>query len=148
VVHGRARPKSDALRLCAASGFGEDRIRYLVHSDVGRRTGPQTLHWRVRRLLIYDDHASEIDADAQFDGAARRDAYVPLGHRLLYLNRAAQCVDNTPGLDEHAVAGGLHYPAAMFTGFRVDQFTPMRLQPRKCPFLVGAPRARRNKNVR
>jgi len=45
-------------------------------------------------VVALDDHVPEIDADAQFDAAVGRDVGVPLGHRLLHLNRAAHRIDD------------------------------------------------------
>ncbi len=58
-------------------------------------------------IVALDDHIAEIDADAQFDAAVRRDAGVPLGHRLLHRDRAAHRIDDAGKLYQQAVAGGL-----------------------------------------
>src|SRR6266481_2547460 len=45
-------------------------------------------------IVALDDHVTEIDADAQLDAVVRRDIRVPLGHRLLDLDRTAHRIDH------------------------------------------------------
>jgi hypothetical protein len=45
-------------------------------------------------VVALDDDVAEIDADAQFDAIIRRDARVPLGHRLLHRDRTAHRIDD------------------------------------------------------
>jgi hypothetical protein len=58
-------------------------------------------------VVALDDHRAEIDPDAQFDAVLRRDARIPLGHRLLHLDRATHRIDDAREFHQHAVAGGL-----------------------------------------
>jgi hypothetical protein len=53
-------------------------------------------------------------------------------------NCAADRLDHARGLDQNAVAGCLDDAPAMLADFGVDQFAPMRPQPREGTFLVGA----------
>jgi len=62
---------------------------------------------------------------------------VPLGHRLLHRDRAAHRIDDAGEFHQHAVAGDLDDAALVLSDLGIDQFAPMRLQPRKGPFLVG-----------
>jgi hypothetical protein len=55
---------------------------------------------------------------------------------LRHLDRAAHRVDDARELDQHAVAGGLDDAPAMLGDLGINQFAPVRLQPRKGPFLV------------
>ena len=48
--------------------------------------------------LLYD--VAEMDADAKFDAALRRQAGVALDHAVLHFNRATHRVDHAAELDE------------------------------------------------
>ena len=53
------------------------------------------------------DHVAEMDADPKFDALVGRDPSVALDHRPLDFNGAVHRVDDTPELDDCAVAGAL-----------------------------------------
>ena len=72
-------------------------------------------------VVALDDHVAEIDADAQLDAVVRRDIRVPLGHRLLHLDRAAHRIDDAGKLHQHAVAGGLDDAAVVLGDLRIDE---------------------------
>ena len=88
------------------------------------------------KVVALDDHIAEIDADAQFDAALRPDPGVPLGHRLLHLDRAAHRIDDAGKLHEHAVAGGLDDAAVVLGDFRIDELAAQRFQTFECPLLI------------
>jgi hypothetical protein len=48
-----------------------------------------------------------MDADPKFDALVGRDLGVALDHRPLDFNGAVHCVDDTPELDNCAIAGAL-----------------------------------------
>jgi len=52
------------------------------------------------KIVSLDDHIAEIDADAQFYAALRRDAGVSLGHRALHFDSATHRVDDADEFDE------------------------------------------------
>ena len=89
-------------------------------------------------IIAFDDHVAEVDADAQFDAAVRRDAGVPLEHCLLHRDRAAYRVDDTSELRQKPVASLLDDPAVMIGNFGIDCLAEMRLETLVCPFLVCA----------
>jgi hypothetical protein len=92
----------------------------------------------VIEVVVRDDHVNEIEADAQFDAAVRRNACVPLGDRLLHLDREAHRVDDAGKLHQQAVAGGLDQAAAVLGDFRIEEFAPQRLQAFEGAALVSA----------
>ena len=77
-----------------------------------------------------------FDANAQFNAAVRPDTGVPLGHRLLYSDRAAHRIDDAGKFDQQAVAGGLDDAAPVLGDFWIDQFTPQRCEAFERAFLV------------
>ena len=87
-------------------------------------------------VVALDDHVAEIDADAQFDAAVRRDTGVPLGHRLLHRDRAAHRIDDAGKLHQQAVAGGLDDAAPVLGDFRIEKLTAQRLEAFERAFLV------------
>jgi hypothetical protein len=87
-------------------------------------------------VVALDDHVAEIDADAQLDAAVRRDADVPLGHRLLDFDRAAHRIDDAGKLDQQTVAGGLDDTTVMLGDFRIEQLAAQRFEAFERAFLV------------
>ena len=88
------------------------------------------------------DHVAEMDADPKFDALVRRDPSVALDHRPLDFNGAVHCVDDTPELDNCAIAGALDDAPVMHGDGRVDQIAAQRPQPRQNPILVGSGKPR------
>ena len=84
------------------------------------------------------DHVAEMDADPKFDAFVRRDLSIALDHRPLDFNSAVHRVDDTPELDNCAIAGALDDPAVVHGDDRVDQVAAERPQPRQNPVLVGS----------
>jgi hypothetical protein len=72
-----------------------------------------------------------MDADPKFYAFVRRDPSVALDHRPLDLNGAVHCVDDTPELDDAAVAGALNDPTVVHGDGRIDQVASERPQPRQ-----------------
>ena len=66
------------------------------------------------------------------------DVGVPLGHRLLHLDRAAHRIDDAGKLDQQAVAGGLDDAAVVLGDLRIDELAPQRLEAFERAFLVRA----------
>jgi hypothetical protein len=105
-------------------------------------------------VISLDDDVAEIDADAQFDAAARRDAGVPLGHRLLHRDRAAHRIDDTGEFHQHAVAGGLvpgSKPgdvAVVFGDLRIQELALQRLEAFERTFLVRPHQPRIARHIR
>ena len=83
-----------------------------------------------------------MDADPKFDALVGRDPSVALDHRLLDFNGAVHCVDDTPELDDAAVARALDDPAVVHGDGRIDQVASERPQPRQNPVLVGSGKPR------
>ena len=88
------------------------------------------------------DHVAEMDADPKFDALVGRDLSVALDHRPLDFNGAVHRVDDTPELDDCAVAGALDDPAVVHGDGRIDQVASERPQPRQNPVLVGSGKPR------
>ena len=84
------------------------------------------------------DHVAEMDANPKFDALVRRDPSVALDHRSLDFNGAVHRVDDTPELDNCAIAGALDDASVVHGDDRVDQVAAERPQPRKNPVLVGS----------
>jgi hypothetical protein len=87
-------------------------------------------------VVALDDHIAEIDADAQFDAAVRRDTSVPLGYRLLHRDRAAHRIDDAGKFHQQAVAGGLDDAAVVLGDFRIEQLAAQRFEAFVRAFLV------------
>jgi hypothetical protein len=79
----RCSPGASLCWKTRLSGFS--RSRSMANKDVDA----------VTIEVALDDHIAEIDADAQFDAVVRRDAGVPLRHRLLHRDRAAHRISTT-----------------------------------------------------
>ena len=79
-------------------------------------------------IVALDDHVAEIDADAQFDAVVRRDACVPLGHRLLHRDGAAHRIDDAGKFNQQAVAGGLDDAAPVLRDLRIEKLAAQRLE--------------------
>ena len=63
---------------------------------------------------------------------------VALAHRPLDFNGAVHRVDDTPELDNCAIAGALDDPSVVHGDDRVDQVAAQRPEPRQNPVLVGS----------
>ena len=83
-----------------------------------------------------------MDADPKFDALVGRDLSVALDHRPLDFNGAVHRVDDTPELDNCAVAGALDDAAVVHGDGRIDQVAAERPQPRQNPVLVGSGKPR------
>ena len=79
---------------------------------------------------------------AKFDALVGRDPSVALDHRPLDFNGAVHRVDDTPELDNCAIAGALDDAAVVHGDGRIDQVAAERPQPRQNPVLVGSGKPR------
>jgi len=82
----------------------------------------------AKDVVVVEDHVAEINADAQFDSAVRRNACVALGDRLLHLDRASHRIDDAGKLHQQAVAGGLDDAAMVLGNFRIEQLAAQRFE--------------------
>ena len=89
-------------------------------------------------VVAVDDDIADIDADAEIDAAAGRNARIPVGHALLPFDRAAHRVDDAGEFDQQTVAGRLDDAAAMLGDLGVAQFAPDCFEPGERAFLVDA----------
>ena len=71
--------------------------------------------------VAFLDHVAEMNADAKFDALVGRDPSVALDHRPLDFNGAVHRIDDTPELDDAAVAGALNDPTMVHGDGRIDQ---------------------------
>ena len=88
--------------------------------------------------VAFLDHVAEMDADPKFDAPVRCDPSVALDHRPLDFNGAVHRVDDTPELDNCAIAGALDDAPMVDRDGRIDQVASERPQPRQNPVLVGS----------
>ena len=88
--------------------------------------------------VAFLDHVAEMDADPKFDALVGRDPSVALDHRSLDFNGAVHRVDDTPELDNCAVAGALDDASVVHGDGGIDQVASERPQPRQNPVLVGS----------
>jgi hypothetical protein len=70
------------------------------------------------------------------DAIVGSDAGVPLGHCLLYLDRAAHGIDDARKFRQHSVAGGLDDPAMMFGDLRIENLAAQGFKAFERAFLV------------
>ena len=70
------------------------------------------------------DDVAQMNADPEFYAALRRQAGVALDEAVLHLDGAAHRVDDTPELDNCAVAGALDDAPVMHGEERIDQVAP------------------------
>ena len=95
---------------------------------------------QIAVALLHD--VAEMDADPKFDALVGRDPSVALDHRPLDFNGAIYGIDDTPELDNCAIAGALNDPAVMDGDGRIDQVASERPQTRQNPVLVGSGKPR------
>ena len=88
-------------------------------------------------IALLDDVA-DVNPDAKFDSALRRQTRVALDHAGLHLDRAAHRVDHAAKLDDASVAGSLHDAAAMRGDGGVDQIAAKTTQTRERAIFVGS----------
>ena len=74
------------------------------------------------------DDIADVDADAKFDTAIRRQARVSLDHAVLNFDRTAHRVHHAAEFDDRAVAGALHDAAVVGGDRRVDQVATQTLE--------------------
>jgi hypothetical protein len=79
-------------------------------------------------VAVFDDHITEIDADAEDDPLVLRRLLVPLGHAVLHRHRASDRFDNARKLDQDAVTRRFDDSAPMLGNLRVDQVVAMGAQ--------------------
>ena len=96
-------------------------------------------HQVAVRLL---DHVAEMDADPELDTTLGRQSGIALDEAVLNLNGAVHCVDDTPELNNRAIAGALDGPTVVHGDGRIDQVAAQRPQPRQNPVLVGSGKPR------
>jgi len=89
-------------------------------------------------VIALDDYVAEVDADAQLDAVVRREPLIPLGHRLLHLDRAAHRIDDAGKFHQQAVAGGLDDAAVVLGDLRIEELLPQRFEALVRALLVGA----------
>ena len=92
--------------------------------------------------VAFLDHVAEMDADPKFDALVRRDPSVALDHRSLDFNGAVHRIDDTPELDDAAIAGALDDAAVVDRDGRIDQVASERPQPRQDAIFVGSGKPR------
>jgi hypothetical protein len=79
-----------------------------------------------------------MNADPEDNALVGRDLSVALDHRLLDFNSAVHCVDDTPELDNCAIAGALDDAAMVHGDCGVNQIASERAQSRQRSIFVGS----------
>jgi hypothetical protein len=108
-------------------------LRILLHSgrhaDAPRLSKPfQTrrhVHAVSEDVIAIDDDVPHVDTYAELDPLLRGHLGVTLDHPSLDLDSTAQGIHNAGELDQHAVPGGLHDPAAVLANLGVNQRAPI-----------------------
>jgi hypothetical protein len=93
-------------------------------------------------VVVLDSDVTDVDADAEFDAAARRLRGIAFGHCRLYFGRASECADDTGELDQQPVASCLDDPPVVLGDLRIDRPGAERPEPAERAFLVGLDQAR------
>src|SRR5215472_7505177 len=71
-------------------------------------------------VLSLHNNVAQVNTHAKLKLFVRRNAGIASYHAALHFDRAANRLDGARELDQDAIAGRLHDPAAMFIDFRVD----------------------------
>ena len=93
-------------------------------------------------VVALDDHVTKINADAPFDATVFPDTHVPLGHRLLHVDRATHCIDDAWKLHQQAIAGGLDDATIVLGDLRIDELSAQRFEAFERAFLIRAHQSR------
>jgi hypothetical protein len=86
---------------------------------------------------VLDNDVAEVDADPKRNPLSLRYPGIAFEHPPLHSERAGDRFDDARELDQKAIAGRFDDAPAMVADFGVDQFSPMRFQPREGVFFVG-----------
>src|SRR5207249_7534876 len=82
------------------------------------------IHPIAEQVLTLDHHVTEIDAYTELDPLLGRETGIAAVHPALDINGTPNRVHYGGKLNENAVAGGLHDPAAMERNGGIDQLAP------------------------
>ena len=108
----------------------------------GHRFKPDgDVHAVAEHLVFVRDHIPHVDAETELHEAIRGKLAVPLCHQRLDRDGGLDRPDDARKLQQEAVAGVLHQPAAMIENDRVYRAS-MGLERGVGAFLVGAHHAR------
>jgi hypothetical protein len=89
-------------------------------------------------VVAFDDHVTQVDADAEFDAAVIQRGAVAVGHAGLDGDGAAHGLDGAGEIHQETVAGALDDAAAMGGDVRFDDLAEMRLEEPQRALLVVA----------
>jgi hypothetical protein len=87
-------------------------------------------------VVIVVNDVAQIDADAERDAPALRNAGIALGQAPLNLHGTAHRIHYACKLHQHPIAGGFHDVAAMLLDLGINQRAAVRLQLGERAFLV------------
>ena len=99
------------------------------------------VHIVAEYFVFVGQHVSHVDAQTKPHGPVRRKMIVPFRHHLLHRDRRLDCSNDAWKLQQEAVAGVLHNPAAMIENDRIDRAS-MGLERGVGSCLVGAHHSR------
>ena len=98
-------------------------------------------------VVAIGDHVAEVDADAEGDALVLGDVGIAVGHRPLYLDRAAHRIHHAGKFHQHPVTGGLNDASVMFLDLGIDKLSTMRLETFERSFLVYSHQARVTRHI-
>ena len=75
----------------------------------------------AEHLVLVGHHVAHMDAHAELHDAVGGDVVVAFGHQRLHRDRGLDGADDARKLQQKAVAGVFHQPAAMIEDDRVDR---------------------------
>ncbi len=87
-------------------------------------------------VVVFDDHVTRIDADAELDALVLGGSVVPCRHPPLQRDGADDRFDDARELDQDSVAGGLDDAPFVLGDLRVDQIAAQRSEAREGAGLV------------
>jgi hypothetical protein len=85
------------------------------------------VHPITKNVTAIDDDVTDIDANAELDPLLLWHLGVALDHSSLDIYSAAHCIHDAGEFYQHALAGGLDDPPAVFVNLGIDQGAPVCL---------------------
>ena len=92
----------------------------------------------AKYVVVVENDVADVNANPEFDPFVLRHGGIPFGHAALDFNSTAHRIHGAGKLDQHAVAGGLHDPAAVGGDRGVDEGLSDRFEPSQRAFLIGS----------
>ena len=87
-------------------------------------------------VAVLDDDVAEIDAHTEYDPLFLANAVIAIRHPALDRDGTGDSLNDARELDQQTIARRLYDPALVLADLRVDEFTTMGSEPRKCAGFV------------